>query len=171
MKDITVLYVQPNILHSFVLELKSMEVKASQTGTSMSTSEPRLRIENLTIDGDPWLHMSMSMVLIPVLNHNQRYHSQCAAAAMMHGNSMAQASSLHGGCPPIAEHQEYSQSSAPPGMVMMQHDASTPNPDYKIAANLWDLNIAQCARAPSPLSTFICHCNTMESPHFPTYSK
>ena len=33
-----------------------------------------------------------------------------------------------------------------PGMVMMQHDVITPNPDYKIPANLWDLNIAQCAR-------------------------
>ena len=91
---------------------------------------------------------------------------QCAAAAMMHGIPMAPASSLHGGCPPIAENQEYSQSSAPPGMVMMQHDVITPNPDYKFPANLWDLNIAQCARAPSLLSTFIRHCNTMESPHF-----
>ena len=78
---------------------------------------------------------------------------------------------IHGGCPPIAENQEYSQSSAPPGMVMMQHGVITPNPDYKIPANLSDLNIAQCARAPSALSTFIRHCSTMESPHFPTYSK
>ena len=57
---------------------------------------------------------------------------QCAAAAMMHGISMAPASSLHGGCPPIAEHQEYSHPMAPPGMTMMQHDVITPNPDYKI---------------------------------------
>ena len=69
---------------------------------------------------------------------------------MMHGISMAPASSLHGGCPPIAEQQEYSQSRAPPGMVMMQNDVITPNPDYKIAANLWDLNIVQCARASKP---------------------
>ena len=75
MKDIIVLYVQPSILHSFVLELKSMEVKANQTGTNKSTSEPSLRIEKLTIDVDPWLHMLMSMVLIPVLSHNKRYHS------------------------------------------------------------------------------------------------
>ena len=75
MKDIIVLYVQPSILHSFVLEHKSMEVKASQTRTSMSTSEPSLRIENLTIDGDPWLHMSMSMVQTPVLSHNKSYRS------------------------------------------------------------------------------------------------
>ena len=97
---------------------------------------------------------------------------QCAAAATMHGISMAPASSLHGGCPPIAENQEYSQPSmAPPGMVMMQREVITPNPDYPIPANLWDLNIPHCARAPSPLSTFIRHCNTMQSPHFPTYSK
>ena len=86
---------------------------------------------------------------------------QCAAAAMMHGISMAPASSLHGGCPPIAENQEYSQPSALPGMVIMQHDVITPNPDYKIPANLWYLNIAQCAQAPSPLSTFMSHCNTL----------
>ena len=91
---------------------------------------------------------------------------------MMHGISMAPASSLHGGCPPIAENQEYSQPSmAPPGMVMTQRDVITPNPDYPIPANLWDLNIPHCARAPSPLSTFTRHCNTMQSPHFPTYSK
>ena len=84
---------------------------------------------------------------------------------------MAPASSLHGGCPPIAEHQEYAPCMPPPEMTMMQHDVIVPNPDYKIAANLWDLNIAQCARSPSPLSTFIRHCNTMESPHYPTYSK
>ena len=96
---------------------------------------------------------------------------QCAAAAMMHGISMAPASSLHGGCPAIAENQEYSQPMAPPSMVMMQREVITPNPDYPIPANLWDLSIPHCARAPSPLSTFIRHCNTMQSPHFPTYSK
>ena len=36
---------------------------------------------------------------------------------------------------------------------------------------LWDLNIAQCVHAPSPLATFIRRCNTMESPSYPTYSK
>ena len=75
---------------------------------------------------------------------------QCAAAAMMHGISMAPASSLHGGCPPIAENQEYSQPSmAPPGMVMVQREVITPNPDYPIPANLWDLNIPHCARSSS----------------------
>ena len=59
----------------------------------------------------------------------------------------------------------------PPVMEMRQHDVITPNPGYKIPANLWDLNIAQCVHAPSPLATFIRHCNTMESPYYPTYSK
>ena len=94
----------------------------------------------------------------------------CAAAAMMHGMPMAPASSVYGGCPPIAEHQEFAPC-MPPGMEMMQHDVIVPNPGYKIAANLWDLNIAQCVHAPSPLATFLCHCNTMESPYYPTYSK
>ena len=50
---------------------------------------------------------------------------QCAAAAMMHGISMAPASSLHGGRPPIAENQEYSQPSAPPGMYVTQREIIT----------------------------------------------
>ena len=96
---------------------------------------------------------------------------QCAAAAMMHGISMAPASSLHGGCPPIQENQEYGLPGAPPGMVPMQREVITPNPDYPIPANLWDLNIPFCAQAPSPLSTFIRHCNTMQSPHYPSYAR
>ena len=28
-----------------------------------------------------------------------------------------------------------------------------------------------CVHAPSPLATFLCHCNAMESPHHPTHSK
>ena len=96
---------------------------------------------------------------------------QCAAAAMMHGISTAPASSLHGGCPPIQEHQEYGLPGVPPVMVPMQHDVITPNPDYPIPANLWDLNIPFCAQSPSPLSTFIRHCNTMQSPHYPSYGR
>ena len=60
---------------------------------------------------------------------------------MMHGVSMAPASSYHGGCPPIAENQEFAPCMPPPLMPMMQHDVTVPNPGYKIAANLWDLNI------------------------------
>ena len=52
MSDIIVLYVQLSILHSFVPELKSMEVQVSQTGTSKSTSEQSRRIHQLTIDGE-----------------------------------------------------------------------------------------------------------------------
>ena len=53
----------------------------------------------------------------------------------------------------------------------MQYDVITPNPDYPIPANLWDLNIPFCARMPSPLSTFIRHCNTMQSPRYPSYGR
>ena len=28
-----------------------------------------------------------------------------------------------------------------------------------------------CAQSPSPLSTFIRHCNTMQSPHYPSYGR
>ena len=84
---------------------------------------------------------------------------QCAAAAMMHG--MAPASSLHGGCPPIQENLPYGPPGPLPGMAPMQYDVITPNPDYPIPANLWDLNIPFCARMPSPLSTFIRHFATL----------
>ena len=53
----------------------------------------------------------------------------------------------------------------------MQHDVIVPNPGYKIAASLWDLNIPRSAHAPSPLATFLRRCSTMESPYYPTYSK
>ena len=90
---------------------------------------------------------------------------------MMHGISMAPASSLRGGCPPIQENQQYGFPGALPGMVPMQREVITPNPDYPIPANLWDLNIPLCAHSPSPLSTFIRHCNTMQSPHHPSYGR
>ena len=95
--------------------------------------------------------------------------TQCAAAAMMHG--MAPASSLHGGCPPIQENQPYDLPGPLPGMAPMQYDVILPNPDFPIPANLWDLNIPFCAHMPSPLSTFIRHCNTMQSPHYPSYGR
>ena len=87
----------------------------------------------------------------------------------MHG--MAPASSLHGGCPPIQENQPYDLPGPLPGMAPMQYDVILPNPDYPIPGNLWDLNIPFCARMPSPLSTFIRHCNTMQSPHYPSYGR
>ena len=80
---------------------------------------------------------------------------QCAATAMMHGISMAPASSLHGGCPPIAEHQEYSQSSAPPGMVMMQHDVSSQS------------RLQDCSQ---PLGSQYCAVCTSSKPSFDVHS-
>ena len=96
---------------------------------------------------------------------------QCAAAAMMHGMSMTPASSYHGGCPTIAEHQEFTPFMQPPELTSMQQDVIVPNPGYKIEANLWNLNVQRSAREPSPLASFLRHCNTMESPYYPTYSK
>ena len=70
---------------------------------------------------------------------------QCAAAAAtMHGSSRGASSSWQGGCPTIAEHQEW----YPP--VQSQH-VIWPNPGYKIEANLWHLNVQESARRPGPL--------------------
>ena len=89
---------------------------------------------------------------------------QCAAAAMMHGPSKAAASSWQGGCPTIAEHQEWN----PP--VPSQH-VIWPNPGYKIEANLWHLNVPERANRPGPLASFLRHCNAMDSPYIPSYGR
>ena len=89
---------------------------------------------------------------------------QCAAAAMMHGVSRPAASSWQGGCPTIAEHQEW----MPP--VPQQH-VIFPNPGYKIEANLWNLDVQVSARRPGPLASFLRHCNTMDSPYIPSYGR
>ena len=88
---------------------------------------------------------------------------QCAAAAMMHGPSMA-AGPLHGGCPPVAENQDWTPP-APPQHVIW------PNPGYRIEANLWNLNIPESAIVPEPLASFLRRCNTMESPYIPSYGR
>ena len=85
---------------------------------------------------------------------------QCAAAAMMHGASRPPASSWQGGCPTIAEHQEF----MPPMPPSMQQDVILPNPGYKIEANLWNLDIQRSAHIPGTLASFLRHCNTMDSP-------
>ena len=100
---------------------------------------------------------------------------QCTAAAMMHGVSKPPMSSYQGGCPTIAEHQELmppmQPPMKPPMQPSMQPEVIPPNPGYKIAANLWELEIPRSAREPGPLASFLRHCNTMESPYYPTYSK
>ena len=128
-RSIIVLYAKAGILHSFVQERKSMEALANQIGTSRSTRRRSLRTVKLMIDGENNLHMSMSMAPDSSPQQPQEVQQpQCAAAAMMHGISMAPASSLHGGCPPIQEHQEYGLPRAPPSMMPTQRDVITPNP-------------------------------------------
>ena len=110
-----------------------------------------------TIDGAQWSHIIADIDGPDSTSQHpsEAPQPQGAAAAMMHGMSMAPASSHHGGCPTIAENQEFAPCMPPPGMTLMQHDVIVPNPGYKIAANLWDLNIQSSARAPSPLATFL----------------
>ena len=89
----------------------------------------------------------------------------------MHGLSKPPVSSYQGGCPTIAEHQEFMPPTQPPMQSSTQSEVIVPNPGYKIAATLWDLDIPRSAREPGPLASFLRHCNTMESPYYPTYSK
>ena len=53
----------------------------------------------------------------------------------------------------------------------MQPEVTLPNPGYKIAAKLWNLDVQTSARIPGPLASFLRHCNTMDSPHLPSYSR
>ena len=72
-------------------------------------------------------------------------------------------SSWQGGCPPIAEHQEW----YPP--VPQQHVILS-NPGYKIEAkNIWHLDVNESARRPRPIASFLLHCSTMDSPYIPSY--
>ena len=73
---------------------------------------------------------------------------QCAAAAMMNGLARGASSSWQGGCPSIAEHQEW----YPP--VPQQH-VIVPNPGYKIEANMWHLDVKDTARRPGPIASFL----------------
>ena len=86
----------------------------------------------------------------------------CAAAAMMHTNPRGASSSWQGGCPPIAEQQEW----APP---MKQQHVILPNPGYKIEANIWHFDIRANALRPGSIASFLRHCNTMDSPPIPSY--
>ena len=76
--------------------------------------------------------------------------------------SRGASSSWQGGCPPIDEHQEWS----PP--VTQQH-VILPNPGCKIEANMWHLDIKASALRPGPIASFLCNCNTMDSPPIPSY--
>ena len=83
---------------------------------------------------------------------------------MMHSVSRPAASSWQGGCPTIAEHQEF-MPPAPPQHVIV------PNPGYKIEANLWNLDVQVSACYPGPLAPFLRHCNTMDSPCVPSHGR
>ena len=104
----------------------------------------------------------MSIFQHSVLKVQAKINSRCAAAAMMRRNSRGASSSWQGGCPPIDEQQEW----APP---MASQHVILPNPEYKIEANVWHLDIKASALRPGPLASFLRHCNTTDSPPVPSY--
>ena len=129
--------VEATTLHFYAPKHRSMVEMLSPIGTRLSTSVPSRMVESLIVDGG----RSVSHVAVePPQQASQcpvDQQPQCAAAAMMHdplrqGPSMAAASSWQGGCPTIAENQEW----RPP---MPSQHVIWPNPGYKIEANLWNL--------------------------------
>ena len=165
-KVAVVLYAQADTLHSFAPEHRSMEVQASQIGTSRSTSELSLRIEQQTIDGETNSHTLMSMVLNPVLHHLKRYSSHSApqqqwcmvspwlqlVPSMVDARPFKRTRSITS---PVHLEVWFRCSvkwSLPTRTVQFQRI-------YGISTFLIVLML------PSPLSTFIRHCSTMKSPH------
>ena len=177
LRSIDVPYVQAATLHFYARLHRSMVVRHSPNGTNANTSVQSRRTEKPTVDGDlVWSHTHTD---VDGPNEGSRAPAeapqpQCAAAAaaMMHGVSKPPASSYQGGCPTIAEkHQEFIPSMQPPMQPSMQPDVILPNPGYKIPANLWELDVPSRAHEPGPLASFLRHCNTMESPYYPTQQR
>ena len=92
---------------------------------------------------------------------------QCATPTMMHGVSRPPTSSWQGGCPTVAEHQEFMR----PMQSSMQPDVILPNPGYKIETNLWNLDVQRSVHIPSPLASLLRHCNTMDTPYLPNLAR
>ena len=162
MRSIDAHCAQAITLHSYAPGHRSMAVKESPIGTRLSTSVQSKMIGNLIIDGEAAAHARPDFPVLGSQGPAEAPQPQCAAAAMMHGSSMGASSSWQGGCPPIAEHQEW----YPP--VPQQH-VIFPNPGYKIEANIWHLDVKESARRPGPIASFLRHCNTMDSPYIPNY--
>ena len=107
-------------------------------------------------------------------NRNVQHHQWCMVYL-----SFRAMSSYHGGCPTIAKHHEFTFLKQPPmqpsmqvsTQPFMQPEMILPNPSYKIATNPWDLNIPRNVREPHVLASFLRHCNTMENPYYPIYTK
>ena len=164
MRDIDALYAQAVTLHFYAPKHRSMVKMQGPIGTRSSTSLRSKKVESLIIDGERMSVMSMLILPLKVLNVQQQIHTQCAAAAMMHGVSRPPVSSWQGGCPTIADHQEF----MPP--APRQH-VILPNPGYKIEANLWNLEVQVSACNPDHLASFLRHCHTMDSPYIPSYGR
>ena len=126
---------RPSPSHSYAPGHRSMAVKESLTGTRLSTSVQSKMVGNLIFDGEAAADVQADFPVLGSQSPAEAPQPQCAAAAaMMHGSCMGASSSWQGGCPPIAEHQEW----YPP--VPQQH-VIFPNPGYKIEANIWHLDV------------------------------
>ena len=97
MSSIVVLYVQLDILHFFALE----QVNGGPGQPNWYKQEyKRAKSENRPADyrwGEQVTHIDVDGPESSIQQPQEVPAPQCAAAAMMHGISMAPASSLHGG--------------------------------------------------------------------------
>ena len=88
----------------------------------------------------------------------------CAAAAMMHGlppNMHPSSSRQAAACPPIHEHR--------PWVPQAVEEVQYPMPGYRVAANIWNIDIQDRSNAPGPMASFLRHVSTMQSPENPGY--
>ena len=91
---------------------------------------------------------------------------QQTATAMMHAfqvEQLARGKAQLAACPSIHEHRPWAPQA-------MQEEVILPNPGYRVAANLWNLDIMERAHTLGPMASFLRHVSTMQSPDFPSYA-
>ena len=158
------------MLHFVVQELNAMEDVESQIGLESSIS---LQSRILQEARQPDLRRGQDPAQPPTESPSQEAQQHQdptadqqpmrAATAMMHGIPRGAASSWQGAaCPPLHEHRPW----AP---LAMQEEVILPNPGYRVAASLWNLDIMERAHNPEPMESFLRHVSTMESPNNPSY--
>ena len=131
-----------------------------------SSSLQSRKIELQTLDGCemlPHLHCLLQLKLMQQQTPTEQ--NLCAAAVMMHGpppNMRLSSAGPSAACPPIQENQEWT----PPAPTAVQW----PQPGYRVAANLCNLDIPYHSSVPGPMASFLRHVATMQSPENPSYS-
>ena len=87
----------------------------------------------------------------------------CAAAVAMHGPPpMSNVRPQSAACPTVFKEGRWQEEPT--------EETSYPNPGFHVSGNLWNLDIADRAKKPGPMASFIRHVTSMQSPTSPSYA-